>query len=110
LKRGAGKAASGYAINKGGKYTPLIHSRTLKSRLSPLVKIQSAQVVKIKSARTTLGDVRPAEVRHVMHDIEDDTPVGPALDSAFDGRVVVKEGFRNRPGREFRKLFRAAGR
>jgi hypothetical protein len=58
----------------------------------------------------TLGDVRPAEVRHAMHGIEDDTPVGPALDSAFDGRVVVKEAFRNRPGREFRKLFRAASR
>jgi hypothetical protein len=58
----------------------------------------------------TLGDVRPSEVRHAMHNIEDDTPVGSALDSAFNGRVVVKEAFRNRPGREFRKLFRAAGR
>ncbi|MDR2012725.1 MAG: hypothetical protein LBQ20_06760 [Rhodanobacter sp.] len=58
----------------------------------------------------TLGDVRPAEVRHAMHGIEDDLPVGPALDSAFDGRVVVKEPFRNRPGREFRRLFRAASR
>ena len=58
----------------------------------------------------TLGDVRPAEVRHAMHGIEDDMPVGPALDTAFNGKVVVKEPFRNRPGREFRKLFRAAGR
>ena len=58
----------------------------------------------------TLGDVRPAKVRHAMHSIDDDTPVGPVLDSAFDGKVVVKEAFRNRPGREFRKLFRAAGR
>jgi hypothetical protein len=58
----------------------------------------------------TLGDVRPAEVRHAMRDIEDDMPVGPALDNAFNGKVVIKEAFRNRPGREFRKLFRAAGR
>ena len=26
----------------------------------------------------TLGDVRPAEVRHAMHGIEDDMPAGPA--------------------------------
>ena len=58
----------------------------------------------------TLGDVRPAEVLHAMRGIEDDMPVGPALDSAFNGSVVIKEPFRNRPGREFRKLFRAAGR
>jgi len=45
-----------------------------------------------------------------MRDIEDDMPAGPALDSTFHGKVVVKPPFRNRPGREFRKLFRAAGR
>ena len=58
----------------------------------------------------TLGDVSPAEVRYAMHAIEDNMPVGLALDSAFNGKVVVKEPFRNRPGREFRKLFRTAGR
>ncbi len=58
----------------------------------------------------TLGGVHPTEVRHAMREIEDDMPAGPALDSAFRGKVVVKPPFRNRPSREFRKLFRAAGR
>jgi len=58
----------------------------------------------------TLGGICPAEVKRAMRAIEDDEPVGPALDCAFDGKVVVKMQFRSRPGREFRKLFRAAGR
>jgi len=58
----------------------------------------------------TLGGVRPTEVRHAMREIEDDMPAGPALERAFHGKVVVKPRFHNRPGREFRKLFRAAGR
>lgn len=58
----------------------------------------------------TLGGIRPAEVSRAIRAIEDDEPVGPALECAFDGEVVVKMQFRSRPGREFRKLFRAAGR
>lgn len=58
----------------------------------------------------TLGGIRPAEVNRAMRAIEDDEPAGPALDRAFDGKVVVKMPFRSRPGREFRKLFRTAGR
>ncbi len=52
----------------------------------------------------------PLRLREELTIVEDDEPVGPALDRAFDGKVVVKAQFRNRPGREFRKLFRAAGR
>ncbi|WP_156382506.1 hypothetical protein [Acidovorax sp. Leaf160] len=58
----------------------------------------------------TLGGVRTTEVSRAMRDIEDDMPVGAALDRAFEGKVVVKMQFRDRPGREFRKLFRVAGR
>lgn len=58
----------------------------------------------------TLGEIRPAEVNRAMRQIADDEPAGPALKMAFDGAVVVKPQFWDRPGREFRKAFRAAGR
>ena len=58
----------------------------------------------------TLGGISPADVRQVMRQIGDDESAGPALHRAFDGKVVVKKQFWDRPGREFRKAFRAAGR
>lgn len=58
----------------------------------------------------TLGGVPQGEVSHVMRQIADDVPVGSALREAFDGKVVVRAQFWDRPGREFRKAFRAAGR
>lgn len=58
----------------------------------------------------TLGGIRPSEVSRAMRAIDDDEPVGPALDRAFNGEVVVKTPFHGRSGRAFRKLFRTAGR
>ncbi|MFA7503839.1 MAG: addiction module protein [Burkholderiaceae bacterium] len=58
----------------------------------------------------TLGGVSPADVRRAMRQIEDEEAAGPFLEREFDGKVVVKEQFRERAGREFRKAFRAAGR
>jgi hypothetical protein len=57
----------------------------------------------------TLGDVQPSAVSHAIHELGDDEVAGSALSLAFDGKVVVKQPFRNLPGREFRKLFRTVG-
>lgn len=56
----------------------------------------------------TIGDVPGSEVRRTMNGIDDEAPAGPAIHDAFGGRVVVRAEFRERPGREFRKLFRMA--
>jgi hypothetical protein len=58
----------------------------------------------------TLGDVAQSDVSSALRRIGDDEPVGPWLERAFDGKVVVKAQYRERLGREFRKMFRAAGR
>ncbi len=58
----------------------------------------------------TLGGVPHADVSGALRRIADDEPVGPWLEQAFEGNVVVKAQYRERPGREFRKAFRAAGR
>lgn len=58
----------------------------------------------------TLGGVSRGEVSRAMRQIEDEEPAGPALREAFKGKVVVKAQFWDRPGREFRKVFRAAAR
>jgi hypothetical protein len=58
----------------------------------------------------TLGGVSPADVRRAMRQIEDEEAAGPFLEREFNGKVVVKKQFRERPGRAFRKAFRAAGR
>lgn len=58
----------------------------------------------------TLGSVPNGEVSRAMRKIGDDEAAGPYLSKAFDGKVVVKQQFWDRPGREFRKAFRAAGR
>lgn len=58
----------------------------------------------------TLGGVPHGEVGSALRRIADDEPVGPWLEREFDGQVVVKEPYRQRLGREFRKAFRAAGR
>lgn len=58
----------------------------------------------------TLGGVPQGEVSRAMRQIADDSPAGPALREAFGGKVVVKAQFSDRPGRAFRKAFRAAGR
>lgn len=58
----------------------------------------------------TLGGVPQGEVSRAMRKIGDDEAAGPFLSQAFDGKVVVKQQFWDRPGREFRKAFRATGR
>ena len=58
----------------------------------------------------TLAGVPQGEVSRAMRKIGDDEAAGPFLSQAFDGKVVVKQQFWDRPGREFRKAFRAAGR
>jgi len=58
----------------------------------------------------TLGGLPQGEVSRAMRKIGDDEPAGPFLTQAFDGKVVVKQQFWDRPGREFRRAFRAAGR
>lgn len=58
----------------------------------------------------TLGGLKAAEVSREIQQIGDDELAGSFLDRAFGGKVVVKEQFWNRPGREFRKALRAAGR
>lgn len=58
----------------------------------------------------TLGGVSQGDVSRALRQIGDDELAGAALHSAFAGKVVVREQFRSRAGREFRKLFRAAGR
>lgn len=58
----------------------------------------------------TLGDIPQGEVSRGMRKIGDDEEAGPYLSQAFDGKVVVKQKFWDRPGREFRKAFRAARR
>lgn len=56
------------------------------------------------------GDLSPLEIRSALRHIEDDENAAAWFTKAFDGTVVVKERFRNRTGREFRKAFRAAAR
>jgi hypothetical protein len=58
----------------------------------------------------SLGDVAQGDVSSALRRIGDDEPVGLWLDREFDGKVVVKLQYRERVGREFRKMFRAAGR
>jgi hypothetical protein len=58
----------------------------------------------------TLGDVPQSDVSSALRRIADDEPVGAWLEREFDGKVVVKAQYRERLGREFRKVFRAAGR
>lgn len=58
----------------------------------------------------SLGGVSPRDVVRSMRSMEDDQAAGEWFDDEFGGAVVVREQFRLRPGREFRKLFRAAGR
>lgn len=57
-----------------------------------------------------LGAVPQGEVSRAIRRMGDDEPAGLFLSQAFDGKVVVKPQFWDRPGREFRKAFRAAGR
>lgn len=58
----------------------------------------------------TLGGVSQGDVSRALRQVGDDEPVGPWLEREFEGQVVVKAQYRGRPGREFRKAFRAAGR
>lgn len=58
----------------------------------------------------TLADISRAEVSQAMRQLDDDEPAGPAFHRLFAGQVVVKKQFWDRPGREFRQAFRAAGR
>lgn len=58
----------------------------------------------------SLGGVSPRDVVRSMRLMEDDQAPGLWFDDEFGGAVVVRDQFRSRPGREFRKLFRAAGR
>lgn len=58
----------------------------------------------------SLGGVSPRDVVRSMRLMEDDQAAGEWFDDEFGGAVVVRDQFRARPGREFRKLFRAAGR
>ncbi len=56
------------------------------------------------------GGLTPQEIRSALRHIDDDENAAAWFTKAFDGTVVVKERFRNRTGREFRKAFRAAAR
>jgi hypothetical protein len=58
----------------------------------------------------SLGDVAQGEVSSALRRMGDDESVGLWLEREFDGKVVVKVQHRERVGREFRKMFRAAGR
>lgn len=58
----------------------------------------------------SLGGVSPRDVVRSMRLMEDEQAAGEWFDDEFGGAVVVRDQFRSRPGREFRKLFRAAGR
>lgn len=58
----------------------------------------------------TLGDISQGEVRRALRRIDDDEPAGSWLEREFAGQVQVRPQFHGRPGREFRKAFRAAGR
>lgn len=58
----------------------------------------------------SLGDVAQGDVSSALRRIGDDESVGLWLEREFDGKVVVKVQYRERVGREFRKMFRAAGR
>jgi hypothetical protein len=58
----------------------------------------------------TLGDLAQGDVSSALRRIGDDESVGLWLEREFDGMVVVKVQYRERLGREFRKMFRAAGR
>jgi hypothetical protein len=57
-----------------------------------------------------LSDVAQGDVSRALRRIGDDEPVGLSLEKAFGGKVAVKVHHRERLGREFRKMFRAAGR
>ena len=58
----------------------------------------------------TMGGVPQGDVGSALRRIGDDEPVGPWLEREFDGKVVAKEQYRVRLGRDFRKALRAAGR
>lgn len=58
----------------------------------------------------SLGGVPQSEVSRAMRKIGDDEAAGPFLNDMFGGKVMVKQQFWDRPGRDFRKAFRAAGR
>ena len=58
----------------------------------------------------SLGSVPQFQVSRALREIPDAEPVGAYLAQMFEGQVVVKSQFNNRPGREFRKIFRTAGR
>lgn len=57
-----------------------------------------------------LGGITGRDVVRSMRKMEDDQMAGDWFDDEFAGAVVVKAQFRDRCGRDFRKLFRAAGR
>lgn len=58
----------------------------------------------------SVGGVSRGELRRALRSIDDDQPVGPWLDREFQGNVVVRTQFRDRPARDFRRALRAAGR
>lgn len=72
--------------------------------------VPEAELAGFEAMFETVGGVSLLDVRRSMHLMEDDQAAGPWFVDAFGGVVVVRERVRERSGREFRKVFRAACR
>lgn len=72
--------------------------------------VPEAELAGFEAMFETVGGVSLLDVRRSMRLMEDDQAAGPWFDDEFAGVVVVRERFRDRTGREFRKAFRAACR
>lgn len=72
--------------------------------------VPEAELAGFEAMFETFGGVSLLDVRRSMHLMEDDQAAGLWFDDEFGGVVVVRERFRERLGREFRKAFRAACR